>query len=110
MVQGDLDPPAEITILDGNGDPVDLTLADTITFQAKHQDKPGGFSGLCTAVTPFIDTVTHLPTGKAVYNWNAGDTDKVGWYYFNTRVVWQDGRPQTFPNYTFKQLQIRASA
>lgn len=94
--QGDTSPSFEVTLLDANRDPVDLTGA---TVQFRMSTRAG--------VAPVVDaaaSVIDAAAGRVAYNWVAGDTDTVGTYL--AEFVITDPYQETFPNGRYLTAQI----
>lgn len=91
MGTGDLLPIITATLLDRNGDPVDLTGA-SVTFRMR--DHASGY----TAVNDAVAMIDGDPTdGQVSYVWVAGDTDRHG-EYLAEWIVTIDSKQQTVPN------------
>lgn len=91
MKQHDLLPQFKTTLLDDTT-PVDLSYAATARLILR------SLTGI--KVNQFMtitDQSDPANTGIVVYDWRLGDTDTAGSYRAEIEVVWQDGRPQTFP-------------
>lgn len=94
--QGDTRPPFEVTLLDANRDPVDLTTA---TVQFRMSTRAGA--------VPVIDeaaTVVDAPNGVVAYQWGAGDTDTPGTYL--AEFVVTTASQETFPNSRYLVVQV----
>ncbi len=90
LKQGDLSPRLVAELTDRNGKPVPVSGAD-VQFKMKLKgadaltiDAPGG--------------VLDGAAGLVYYDLQAGDTDVPGVYDCEFRIVYSDGRPETFPN------------
>lgn len=92
--EGDLYPPVETVLRDGNGDPVDLTGA-TVTFSmTAYGESVRKVDG--AAVTG--DTGGALDaTGVVEWHPTADDVDTLGTFKATWRVAYPSGKPQTFP-------------
>ena len=89
--QGDLKPSILATLKHYNdGTVVDLTNAQTVKFHMKRKDGT-------LKIQNRICTIVSASEGKVRMDWQEGDTDTPGTYYGEFEVVWNDGRPQTFP-------------
>lgn len=88
---GDRLPVLEAQLLDGNGEPVDLTTATTVAFRMRAQgsDTPL-FTTNCVIISP--------ADGQVEYRWAAGNTATAGPYDGEFVVTWNDTRVQTIPN------------
>lgn len=99
MKAGDTAPAVRATLLDVEGDPVDLTGA-SVKFILASQGDPH---------TVLVDEAAELEdaaTGKVVYQWVDGDTDTPGSYDVEFEVVYLDGTVQTFPTVGFLSCTI----
>lgn len=98
--RGDLLPDLAVTLLDADGNPVDLTLADGAKLAislvgAEHT--PIIYSDMTIAAEP--------TTGIVTYIWQEGDTDTPGEYQSEIVVDW-GGREQTFPTIGYISITI----
>lgn len=84
-------------------EPVDLTLATTVTFLMAQVGGEKRVSGECTVATPQADLDL---MGQVVYEWQSGDTDVAGTYYAEFEVEWPGGF-QTFPSDSYAELIVR---
>jgi hypothetical protein len=41
--------------------------------------------------------ITNAAGGEVTYSWGTADTDTVGAYEAEVEIVWNDGKPETFP-------------
>ncbi len=98
MKQGDLLPVLEVQLTDG-GTPIDLTNAASLTFVMRSRA-----AVLVHAAMSRADQATY--PGVARYEWAPGDTDQVGSFDAEIRVVWPDGKPQTFPASAYFGVEI----
>jgi len=89
--QNDLEPPLQVTLLDGTT-PVNLTSASEVRFLMKT-----GTTLKVSAVMTVADQSILANHGKVSYNWVTGDTDTVAQYSAEIQVTWPSTRPQTFP-------------
>ena len=103
--QGDLAPPLQAALTDSAGQPMNLTGNLGITFQMKlrqHADN--------VAVALKVDAAGAAvgdPTlGVVEYDWVGADTDEVGDYIAEFKVVQSDGKPRTVPNPTFISVRV----
>lgn len=94
--QGDTRPPFEVTLLNADRDPVNLTTA---TVQFRLSTRAG--------TVPIIDgaaTVVDAVNGVVAYQWGAGDTDTPGTYL--AEFVVTTASQETFPNSRYLVVQI----
>lgn len=87
MKTGDLEPPLKITL--SAIDPVDITSATAIRVIGR-QDKAILFDRAPTTVALNGDT------SVVTMDWQAPDTDSLGFIALEVEVMWPGGRPQTF--------------
>ena len=88
--QGDLYPALTAVLLDGVGNPIDLTPVTAVQFHLRKRNAP-------TAVVAAAAVVTD-PTGGAVrYDWAPGDLDEPGTYDADFEIDWGTGT-QTVPS------------
>jgi len=99
MYQGDLLPNLEVELADRSNIPLNLTGAASIKL----------FMGLDAGdptqnkIDGALLTVTDAATGKAVYEWQAGDTDTPGEYSAEIVVYFgQANKPQTAGQFTIR--------
>lgn len=90
MKQNDTAPSVKTTLLDGDGDAVDITGA-TIRFHMK--DVKDG-----TVKVDGSMVIKDPTNGVAWYIWSSGDTDTLGTYYVEFEVTYPGGSIETFPN------------
>lgn len=89
--QNDLLPRLAFTLYDVDV-PVDLTLATEVSLVIR------GLDGIKVQAPVTLADQSVLETrGMGHYDWVAGDTDTVGIYKAEVRVVWPGDLPQTFP-------------
>lgn len=91
--EGDLAPPLEVVLRDGEGEPVDLSGIGSVAFHlAPRYGAPA---------EPFIDEPAVVDgdgsAGLVRYDWQEGDTDTPGVYSAEFEVT-SAGIPTTFPN------------
>lgn len=103
---GDTDPPFTSTLTDGNGQPVNLTGAETVTlFMVPKDGGIGSVSDPCTIVNPAGGIVEYRPTKQ--------QTSVPGTYRLEWRVDWgpQAGkdRYRTFPSDGYEEVEIMES-
>lgn len=97
--QGDTAPRITGTLTDGAGDPVDVSGSTVLLH----------LHGL-TVVNDLVLTASldgDAPDDNVVYyDWEAGDTDEVGYYSGEWQVTFGSGQIQTFPNDGVFLLQV----
>lgn len=115
MKQGDLRPYIGASLVDENGDPLDLTDA-SVTFSMRKKpsaNKPGG--GATVVIDAAAASVTDEPGGVVEYQWVDGDTDVVGEFQAEFRIEWPtedppDVKPETYPQNGYIIVVIRPAA
>ena len=96
--QNDTTPSLRASLLNGNGDAVDL-----INTTVKFHMRPIGSS------TPSIDAVASVisePLGVVQYDWLAGDTSDIGSYQAEFEVTYPAGGIETFPNDGYIRIEV----
>jgi len=88
--------------LTGNGDPVDLTGATSVTFLMKRRATG---ATVVNAAGAFIDRTL----GLVEYAWGETDTALPGGYDMKVRIDWS-GEPQTFPSVGSFDVIVRPDA
>jgi hypothetical protein len=88
--RGDLLPVLTATLLDADGEPVDLTAATSAEFHMV----PVGSS---TAKVDAAAVISIPSAGEVQYVWQGTDTDTIGDYYGEFEVLWAT-KTETFPN------------
>lgn len=91
--RNDTSPSIEAVLSDSNG-PVNLTGA-TVNFYMANL-----VSGAAT--------ITDAAAGEVRYDWQAGDTTKLGYHLAEWEVVYADGKKETFPNDGYSTIKITA--
>lgn len=95
--QYDLSPSIRATLLDADGQVINLTGA-SVTLKLKLAGS--------TVVIERTMTVANAVQGIVQYDWVSGDTDVAGTYLINFKVIYDDGSPETFPNNDNQVLNI----
>lgn len=90
LKRGDTRAALQATLLDGNGQPVNLTTAAGVRFLMKA-------SGATTAKVARAATIQNAAGGVVWQVWEAVDTDTAGVYQAEFEVTYVDGRVETFP-------------
>lgn len=89
-------------LLDENLDPVDLTAVQTVTFEMQR----------LADGTPVVADSDHTEVvgdpldGIVRYQWQAGDLDEYGEYFFEWRVVFSTDQIQTFPSDGYNTVEV----
>ena len=86
----DTRPPLVKNLLDADGNPADLSTANTVVFIMT--------AGTAAKVDRVPVVVTDAPAGEVAYQWAEADTDTSGVYDGEFEVTFTDGGVQTFPN------------
>ena len=102
MKSGDQRPVVEAAVVDGNGDPIDMTGASA-KFSLWELE----------ATTPTIaDAAATIPNptgGLVQYIWQSGDTDNDGLFVGEFKVIFADGTELTVPSRGFIEIEIQKS-
>ncbi len=102
---GDLAPPLQATLTDSKGQAIDLTGQLGITFQMKlrqHADN----DQVALKVDAAGSVVGAATDGVVKYDWLGQDTDEVGEYIAEFKVIQSDGKPRTVPNPSFITVRV----
>jgi hypothetical protein len=106
--QGDLEPLIEDRLVDDQGDPIQLDPDNDRVFalwqRKDRSDVLHQAQGAILALDP-----EDLTSPNVQYAWQAGDSDIVGDYDFQWRVLFADGKILTVPNDRTIWLQITRS-
>jgi len=100
MYQGDLLPLLEIELTDRQNTPLNLTTAVEVKL----------YMGLDPAIPAdnkingALCEVTDAENGKAVYEWQLGDTAEPGDYFAEIVVIFGENKPQTAGQFTVRVL------
>jgi hypothetical protein len=86
----------QVTLLDANGDAVDLTGATVKFIMSKG----------ATAKVSSPAVVVSAAAGEVRYDWAAGDTDEGGFFRAEWEVTDAANRVQTFPNPGYDEVVI----
>lgn len=95
--EGDREPPLTATLVDAQGDPLDLSAASGVQFLMRP-------TGVPTALVSAAATI--LGTGAVRYLWSATDTGAAGTFEGEFEVLYANGKKQTVPNHTYIPLKI----
>lgn len=98
--QNDLSPSIQTQLLDGAGDPVDITGNLGVTFHMRLAVDP------FTVVIDEAATVVDAATGTVRYDWQSGDTDTNAVYQAEFEVIYADSKPETFPNDSYITVTV----
>lgn len=100
MKKGDLLPEITTQLIGPDGEPIDLTLATSVTFIMKTAQG----RSLVNRAASTIDAVA----GRVRYTWVTGDTDVEGTHNVEWRVVFPVSKPLTIPGKGYDQVVISA--
>ena len=96
LKKGDTWPPLRAT-LTVDGEPLDLTTADSVTMIAV------GPENTLTATLTVLEPAT---AGRVEHEWEAGETDEVGTHTVEFKVIWSTGVEETVPNTGMRTFAI----
>lgn len=102
--RGDTSPFIETVLYDGDGEPIDLTNAATVTFKMVACDHPRAVK-LNRVPADF----TASAAGEVWYEWQTGDTDTVGKYNVDWQVTFPLGLIMTIPSKGFDIVEVTPS-
>lgn len=108
MKRGDTAPRLTATLEDPPGTRADIAGAD-VEFIVSHISDPdtGRRPGPELFTSPANNDQAGDPTmGDVSYDWQPGDTDVVGGYRFEWRVIYPDATVETFQNDAYNTLAI----
>lgn len=91
MKRNDRRPYIQVQFTDPDGNPLDITTADQVTFTMS----PEGID-----TSPIVDTavvVVDPLLGLAEYRWNGGAPDTAGTFYGEFTIHWPGNELETFP-------------
>ena len=94
-------PLLETVLLDGNGEPVDLTAAVSVKFSMRLDTHPRTIV-LNEVAAAFSPTAS----GEVSYAWAAGNTATEGLYVIEWVVRWGAGGRATFPSKGFDKVRV----
>lgn len=86
----------QVTLLDANGDAVDLTGATVKFIMSKGTTVKVSHSAI----------IVNATSGQVRYDWETGDTDEGGFYRAEWEVTDSQNRIQTFPNPGYDEVVI----
>lgn len=105
--QNDTGPPLERQLLNGDGTPIDLTAATSVTITVAHGKGMHYYSPYPPIVDRAACVIFDAVNGWVRRNWVAGDLTPPGDYHFIFEINWNDGTRQTVPAHTYETLFIR---
>jgi hypothetical protein len=93
--QNDRRPLFVVVLKDDFGEPgesiVNLTAATGAVFNMRES------GGTAVKVNRGSAVITNAAGGEVTYSWDASDTDTPGSFEAEVEVLWNDGKPETFP-------------
>lgn len=100
--RGDTSPALSATLVDPDGSPADLTLADRVEFRmnAPYKDE------LITGDTDGNVSYLNKSEGRVQYNWQSGDTANAGQKEAEFVVEYSNGNTRTYPNDGFFYINV----
>jgi hypothetical protein len=101
MKRNDTAPVLRRQLVDGNGDPADLTGAEVL-FNMRPSRK--GLELVIDGVACSIDV--DPTTGFATYEWVPADTETAGRYLAEFQVTFVNEKVETFPNDSYIRIKI----
>lgn len=95
-------------LLDGNGDAIDLSDADTVTITIAY----ARYSHYYSPYEKIVDRASCDIVAPATGGWvswtpGVGDLSPPGSYHYIFEINWQDGTRQTVPSNTYEPLIVR---
>lgn len=95
-------PPLKDTLQDSDGNAVDISGFNDITFimEDEHDNQvvSGNTSGAVSATKP--------ASGEVEYAWSAGDVDSTGMYFYEWRVENSDGTQEVYPRPSDSRVEV----
>lgn len=79
---------------------VNLTTAGTAYFNMRNAQNG------TVKVSRGTASISDAAAGEVTYNWGTADTNTVGTYEAEVEIVWGDGKPETFPNNGYWEIEI----
>lgn len=103
--QNDRRPVFVVSLKDDFGEvteaPVNLTTAGTCYFNMRKTASPQ-----TVIVSRGTCSVTDAAGGEVTYSWGTADTTTAGTFSAEVEVLWNDGKPETFPNDSYWEIII----
>jgi len=100
--KGDTSPALTATLIDTDGEPAALTLAENVEFHLNIPYEDGKISSDLTENVSILDAAE----GRVQYDWQEGDTDEPGQREAEFVVEYDNGKTQSFPNDGFIYVNI----
>lgn len=97
MRKGDTWPPLRATLIEADGNPIDLTGA-TVTFQMEDDNN--------NEVINSSAIIESSSEGKVRYDWSPNDTDEVGTFEGDFVIEFPSGQIATVPNREYIPIYI----
>ncbi len=105
--QGDLAPPLQATLTDSTGQAINLTGNLGITFQMKLRQH-AQHDAVALKVDAAASVVGAATDGVVEYDWVGADTDEIGDYIAEFKMIGSDSKPRTVPNPSFITVRVVA--
>jgi hypothetical protein len=99
--QHDTLPDYVVTLLDSNGNPIDLSTVASVQFLMR----PTGTQGTPT-VNEAMEIVGDPTEGSCQYSWQGGDTDASGVYDVEYELTFNNGKVLTIPTDKYDALTV----
>ena len=97
LKQNDTSPNIQAQLLDGDGFPIDVSLA-TVRFHMR--DATG------TVIIDEPAVILSATDGTVEYGWDAADTATAGPFQAEFEVTYESGKIETFPNASYIEIVI----
>jgi len=92
--KGDTSPALTATLIDPDGEPAPLALADKVEFFLNTPRSDESISANMSSGVSILDE----DEGRVSYSWSSGDTDAVGQREAEFVVTFDNGKVQSYPN------------
>jgi hypothetical protein len=92
--KGDTSPALTATLIDADGEPAPLTLADKVEF---FLNTPRSDQKISADMSSGV-SILNPDEGRVSYSWSDGDTDVVGQREAEFVVTFENGKVQSYPN------------
>jgi|APHM01.1.fsa_nt_gi hypothetical protein len=101
--KGDTSPSLEATLINPDGSPAALSLAEDVEFHLGSIED----GKIVTDDTSGNVSILNEEKGKVQYNWTDNDTEKTGVFEAEFVVNFSNGKEQTYPNNGFIKVYVR---
>lgn len=98
--RGDTEPVLQAQLLQGNGEPLDLSGLTTVKFTMTRRGSSTPKVNLGTCV------IDNAPLGYVSYPWTAPDVDTIGTYDAEFFVTLASGKTQRVPNHGYDTVIV----